>query len=186
MLTHRNLVANVVQMQAAEGISADEVVIGIVPFYHIYGLSVLLNLVLHAGATLVLLPRFEVEAFLRAIERYSVTTAFLVPPIVRTLATHPLVDRYDVEQPALHHVGGRTVAGRDGARLRGADGLRDQAGVRADRDEPHDALDAARRDPAQFRRPAGARYGVSRRRRGNEARVAARASWARSGCAARR
>ena len=102
MLTHRNLVANVLQMQAAEGISADEVVMGIVPFYHIYGLSVLLNLVLHAGATLVLLPRFEVEAFLRAIERYAVTTAFLVPPIVRTLATHPLVDRYDVS--SLRHI----------------------------------------------------------------------------------
>jgi PAS domain S-box-containing protein len=69
---------------------------GVVPFYHIYGFNVVLNLTLHAGATLVVLPRFNVEEFLRAVQDHSVTTAFLVPPIVRTLARHPLVERYDL------------------------------------------------------------------------------------------
>jgi PAS domain S-box-containing protein len=96
MLTHHNLVAGLVQMQAVERMASDEVVMGVVPFYHIYGFNVVLNLTLHAGATLVVLPRFNVEEFLRAVQDHSVTTAFLVPPIVRTLARHPLVDRYDL------------------------------------------------------------------------------------------
>jgi PAS domain S-box-containing protein len=95
MLTHSNLVANLVQMQAVEGMAGNEVVMGVVPFYHIYGFNVALNLALHAGATVVVLPRFNVEEFLRAVQEYAVTTAFLVPPIIRTLAHHPLVDRYE-------------------------------------------------------------------------------------------
>jgi PAS domain S-box-containing protein len=96
MLTHLNLVAGLVQMQAVERMSPGEVVMGVVPFYHIYGFNVVLNLTLHAGATLVVLPRFNVEEFLRAVQDQLVTTAFLVPPIVRTLARHPLVDRYEL------------------------------------------------------------------------------------------
>jgi acyl-CoA synthetase (AMP-forming)/AMP-acid ligase II len=68
MLTHFNLVANLVQMQAVERMAAEEVVIGVVPFHHIYGFNVVLNLTLHAGATLVVLPRFDVEEFLRAVQ----------------------------------------------------------------------------------------------------------------------
>jgi len=96
MLTHFNLVANLVQMQAVERMAAEEVVIGVVPFHHIYGFNVVLNLSLHAGATLVVLPRFDLEEFLRAAQDHSVTTVFVVPPIVRTLAHHPLVERYDL------------------------------------------------------------------------------------------
>jgi PAS domain S-box-containing protein len=96
MLTHYNLVAGLVQMQAVERMDPAEVVIGVVPFYHVYGFHVVLNLTLHAGATLVVLPRFNVEEFLRAVQDHAVTTAFLVPPIVRTLARHPLVERYDL------------------------------------------------------------------------------------------
>lgn len=96
MLTHFNLVADVVHTQAVERMAAEEVVIGVVPFYHIYGFNVVLNLTLHAGGTLVVLPRFNMEEFLRAVEDHGVTTAFVVPPIVRTLAHHPLVERYDL------------------------------------------------------------------------------------------
>lgn len=102
MLTHHNLVANVRQVQAAERMEACEVVLGVMPLYHIYGFSVVMNLTLSAGATLVLLERFEVQPFLETLETYAVTTAFLVPPLVRTLASHPLVDSYDVSR--LRHV----------------------------------------------------------------------------------
>jgi acyl-CoA synthetase (AMP-forming)/AMP-acid ligase II len=51
---------------------------------------------LYAGATLVTQPRFDLEAFLEAIQRYHVTGLSLVPPIVLALAKHPLVDRYDL------------------------------------------------------------------------------------------
>ena len=102
MLTHHNLVANVLQVQAAERMDASEVVLGVMPLYHIYGFSVVMNLTLSVGATLVLLERFEVQPFLETLETYGVTTAFLVPPLVRTLASHPLIDRYDVSR--LRHV----------------------------------------------------------------------------------
>jgi PAS domain S-box-containing protein len=96
MLTHRNIVANIAQIEAAEGIAADEIVIGTLPFYHIYGMVVVMGMALRAGATIVTLPRFDVRAFLETIQNYRVTTAYLVPPIVRTLAKHPLVEQFDL------------------------------------------------------------------------------------------
>ena len=102
MLTHYNLVANVCQVQAAERMDASEIVLGVMPLYHIYGFNVVMNLTLSVGATLVLLERVEVQSFLQTLETYGVTTAFLVPPLVRTLASHPLVDRYDLSR--LRHV----------------------------------------------------------------------------------
>ena len=148
MLTHFNLVANLVQMQAVERMAAEEVVIGVVPFHHVYGFNVVLNLTLHAGATLVVLPRFDVEEFLRAVQDHAVTTAFVVPPIVRTLARPSPGRALRPREPSLHHVGGGAVAGGGRPRLRPPPGLRGQAGVRPDRDGPHDPLDPARRRAA--------------------------------------
>ena len=66
------------------------------PFFHIYGLVVLMNSALQRGATIVTMPRFELEQFLRVIQDYRITRAFVVPPIVLALAKHPLVDEYDL------------------------------------------------------------------------------------------
>jgi acyl-CoA synthetase (AMP-forming)/AMP-acid ligase II len=74
---------------------ADDVLAGIVPFAHVFGLASL-NHALRAGATIVTLPRFELEAFLRMIEEHRVTMVFAVPPIARALARHPLVDSFDL------------------------------------------------------------------------------------------
>ena len=102
MLTHHNLVANMCQTEALERLDVDEVVIGILPFYHIYGMVVVMSLALHQGTTVVTLPRFELEQFLDTMQRHRVTTAYLVPPIVLALAKHPLVDRYDLS--SLRHI----------------------------------------------------------------------------------
>jgi acyl-CoA synthetase (AMP-forming)/AMP-acid ligase II len=97
MLSHRNLVANLCQCQGVWGGSAeDEVVIAVLPFFHIYGLTVLMAFSLWQGATLVMMPRFDLEQFLTIVQDYRVTRAFLVPPIVLALAKHPLVDRFDL------------------------------------------------------------------------------------------
>jgi acyl-CoA synthetase (AMP-forming)/AMP-acid ligase II len=96
MLTHRNLVANLCQIDVANAISQDDVLIAILPFFHIYGMTVLMGQGLRAGATVVTLPRFDLEQFLEALQRYAVTRAALVPPIILALAKHPLVDRYDL------------------------------------------------------------------------------------------
>jgi acyl-CoA synthetase (AMP-forming)/AMP-acid ligase II len=99
MLTHRNLVANICQVDAASQIVREEdVVIGVLPFFHSYGLLVVLNVMLYKGATVVTMPRFELEAFLRTLQDYGVTRAYLVPPIILALAKHPLVEQYDLSK----------------------------------------------------------------------------------------
>lgn len=95
-LTHRNLVANLTQSAALSTVTHDDVILAVLPFFHIYGLQVLMNGVLFNGARAVTLPRFDMEQFLQTIQDHRVTRAALVPPIILGLAKHPLVDRYDL------------------------------------------------------------------------------------------
>jgi acyl-CoA synthetase (AMP-forming)/AMP-acid ligase II len=96
MLTHRNLVANICQMTAHGRLGDDDRVIAVLPFFHIYGLVVLMNLPLYRGATVVTMPRFDLVEFLRAVQDYRITRAWVVPPIVLALVKHPLVDEFDL------------------------------------------------------------------------------------------
>jgi acyl-CoA synthetase (AMP-forming)/AMP-acid ligase II len=95
MLTHRNLVANVAQTIGATGMHEDETLIAVLPFFHIYGMQVLMNCGLRVGATVVTLPRFDLEQFLSVHQEYGVTRSFVAPPIVVALAKHPMVDKFD-------------------------------------------------------------------------------------------
>jgi len=96
MLTHRNLVANLIQTQAALPTSPDDVLIAVLPFFHIYGQTVIMNLGLRSGARIVTMPRFDLDQFLGLIERHRVTKAYVVPPIALALAKHPAVDGRDL------------------------------------------------------------------------------------------
>ena len=98
MLTHRNLVANLHQLAAMEGADSADMTIAFLPFFHIYGLVVILLHGLDRGSTMVTMPRFEMEQFLKVMQDYSITRAYLVPPIVLALAKHPLVDQYDLSK----------------------------------------------------------------------------------------
>jgi 4-coumarate--CoA ligase len=98
MLTHRNLVANVAQTLGAADLREDETLIAVLPFFHIYGMQVLMNCGLRAGATVVTMPRFDLEQFLQIHQDYGVTRSFVAPPIVVALAKHPLVDSYDMSK----------------------------------------------------------------------------------------
>jgi acyl-CoA synthetase (AMP-forming)/AMP-acid ligase II len=66
------------------------------PFFHISGLGPVMNANLRAGATVVTMAGFELEAFLKTVQEHSVTVVWAVPPIVLALTKHPLVDRYDL------------------------------------------------------------------------------------------
>ena len=97
MLTHYNLVAQDTQIAVGgEVIQRGDVVIAVLPFFHIYGMSVIMNHGISQGATLVTMPRFDLALFLQLIQDHRVTRAFLVPPIVLALAKHPIVDDYDL------------------------------------------------------------------------------------------
>ncbi len=95
-LTHRNLVANVLQIGAQLDVGEDEVLIGVLPFFHIYGLTVVLSLALSRGATVVTMPRWDLDGFLELVERHRVTRAMLVPPIILALARDPRVAGRDM------------------------------------------------------------------------------------------
>ncbi len=96
MLTHHNLVANIVQTDTIERLSERETMIGILPFYHIYGMVCLMSCALRVGATVVTMPRFDLEQFLQLVEKYKITMGYIVPPIALALAKHPMVDQYDL------------------------------------------------------------------------------------------
>ncbi|MEE8601254.1 4-coumarate--CoA ligase family protein [Euzebya tangerina] len=96
MLTHQNLVANVVQFSEPQGFTEDEAFVAVLPFFHIYGMQVLMNAGLNVGATIVTMPRFDLEQFLSLNDQYECTRAYVAPPIVVALAKHPLVDQFDL------------------------------------------------------------------------------------------
>ena len=95
MLTHRNLVANLAQIDALEARDIS-VIVGVLPFFHIYGMVVLMNFAMMRRATVVTLPRFELEAFLRVLQDWRIELAHVAPPIVVALAKHPSVANYDL------------------------------------------------------------------------------------------
>ncbi len=96
MLSHRNLVANLKQIEVPMPIGSDDVLIGLLPFFHIYGQTVVLNLGLANGATTVTMPRFDLDRLLEAIERHRATWLHIAPPVVLALATAPEVERRDL------------------------------------------------------------------------------------------
>jgi acyl-CoA synthetase (AMP-forming)/AMP-acid ligase II len=98
MLTHRNLVANLCQGAPALLAGEGERLIAVLPFFHIYGLVVLMGAGLWRGSTLVTMPRFDLEEFLRLLQDQRITRAYVAPPIVLALAKHPLVDSYDLSE----------------------------------------------------------------------------------------
>jgi acyl-CoA synthetase (AMP-forming)/AMP-acid ligase II len=95
MLTHDNLVAQLHQfLSVQEGLEGS--IVGVLPFFHIYGLVLILMAALWRGAPLIVMGRFEIEAFLAALAKYRVEMAPIVPPIVVALAKHPSVTKYDL------------------------------------------------------------------------------------------
>ena len=96
MLTHRNLVANIAQTVGPLQLGPEDSLVAVLPFFHIYGMQVLMNCGLAAGATIVTLPRFDLKQFLGVHQDYRITRSFVAPPIVVALAKHPLVDQFDL------------------------------------------------------------------------------------------
>ncbi|NNC42034.1 MAG: AMP-binding protein, partial [Acidimicrobiia bacterium] len=95
MLTHQNLTVNLAQASVPLEISSDDVLIGVLPFFHIYGMIVIMNMAMLHGATVVTMPRFDLVEFLELVQKYRVSVALLVPPIILALANHPIIDQYD-------------------------------------------------------------------------------------------
>jgi acyl-CoA synthetase (AMP-forming)/AMP-acid ligase II len=80
--------------------------VAVAPFFHVMGFVVSLAVPLAAGATVVTLPRFDLERFLGLAERHRATVLVVPPPLVAALARHPMVDGYDLSRVELIVSGG--------------------------------------------------------------------------------
>jgi 4-coumarate--CoA ligase len=96
MLTHGNLTANIAQTEHVLITEVGDVALATLPFFHIYGMQVLMNGLLANGVTIVTVPRFDMEQALSLVQEHKIGWFFAVPPIVLGLAKHPLVDNYDL------------------------------------------------------------------------------------------
>jgi len=101
LLSHHNLVATLALAEQAFDLDTEDVVIAALPFFHIYGLHVILNMALQAGAAVVSMPRFELGQFLDLIERHRVTRAYIVPAMAVAMADTDLSGR---DLTSLRHV----------------------------------------------------------------------------------
>ncbi|MET7631246.1 MULTISPECIES: 4-coumarate--CoA ligase family protein [unclassified Streptomyces] len=96
MLTHRSMATNLEQLRPFIPMNPGHRILAVLPFFHIYGLTALMNAPLRLGATVVVLPRFDLVQFLTAIEKHRISGLYVAPPIVLALAKHPAVAQYDL------------------------------------------------------------------------------------------
>lgn len=95
-LSHANIVSNVVQTYPVIDVTSGDVVLAILPFFHIYGMTVLLNIALKKRAALVTMAKFDLVEYLTITQNHRCTYLFIAPPVAVALAKHPLVDQYDL------------------------------------------------------------------------------------------
>jgi acyl-CoA synthetase (AMP-forming)/AMP-acid ligase II len=101
MLSHHNLVAELATASARPDVvfpGEQDTLLAFLPYFHIYGIVMFLSYGLSKGATIVNMPRFDLEQYLEQVQRYGVSYLHLVPPIVIALSKHPIVDNYDLSK----------------------------------------------------------------------------------------
>ena len=99
MLHHRNIVANLLQMYSslgAEKYKAGDKWIGVLPFFHIYGLTLLVLQTLHRGIEMLVMPGFDLKGFCSTVQQHKIDFVYVAPPILVRLARDPIVADYDL------------------------------------------------------------------------------------------
>ncbi|KAB8095221.1 hypothetical protein EE612_023058 [Oryza sativa] len=106
MLSHRNLVSNLCSsMFAVAPETAGQVVtLGLMPFFHIYGITGICCATLRHKGTVVVMDRFDLRTFLRALVDHRVMFAPLVPPVMLAMVKSPVADEFDLSDLALKSV----------------------------------------------------------------------------------
>ncbi|HKX06812.1 MAG TPA: long-chain fatty acid--CoA ligase [Stellaceae bacterium] len=98
MLSHANLVANVLQCMAwfPEFRPGEERTLAVLPFFHVFAMTVVMNLSLAAGAEIILLPRFDLKELLKTIHHRRPTSFPGVPTLFTAINNAKHLDRYDL------------------------------------------------------------------------------------------
>ncbi len=98
MLSHSNILANVIQICGwfPDLRWGKERVVAVLPFFHVFGMTVAMNQPLYSGSTLILVPRFEVNDFLKTLHKTKPTLFPGVPTIYVAIVNHPKIGEYDL------------------------------------------------------------------------------------------
>ncbi|MGJ7920484.1 long-chain-fatty-acid--CoA ligase [Neobacillus sp. LXY-4] len=98
MLTHKNLAANTTMCKAwlYKCKSGNETILGVVPFFHVYGMTTVMLLSIMGAHKMVLLPKFDPEAVLKTIDKQRPTLFPGAPTIYIGLLNHPDIKKYDL------------------------------------------------------------------------------------------
>ncbi|KAI0343749.1 AMP binding protein [Trametopsis cervina] len=97
--THRNLVTEVLITRTGfpQRGESKPVMLGVLPYYHIYGATQLLQYPFFHPMPVIVMPRFDVVELCKAIERYQVTQILVVPPMCLALWRHPVIEQYNIK-----------------------------------------------------------------------------------------
>jgi acyl-CoA synthetase (AMP-forming)/AMP-acid ligase II len=117
MLTHRNLVANVAQCMPVIHVDHTDKLLAVLPFFHIYGMTVLMNSGIKRRSQVVTMPRFDLEQFLQITATQGITYVYIAPPVAVALAKHPMVESYDLSSVKCVFSGAAPLDGKLGARV---------------------------------------------------------------------
>lgn len=98
MLTHANLTANTEQclIEFAGVEMGTEKMLGVIPFFHVFAMTVVMNLAVRIGAQIIATPRFDVKDTLKLIHKKKPTCFPAVPAIYNAIANHPDQKKYDL------------------------------------------------------------------------------------------
>ncbi|CAN6234571.1 unnamed protein product [Urochloa humidicola] len=103
MLSHRNLVSNLCSSMFAVGedLVGQVVTLGLMPFFHIYGITGICCATLRAKGTVVVMDRFDLRTFLAALVTHRVMFAPLVPPVMLAMVKSPAAAEFDLSSSGL-------------------------------------------------------------------------------------
>lgn len=106
MLSHRNIIANLCSTLFSVGpeLIGQVTILGLIPFFHIYGLTGIICATMKNKGKVVVMRRYELRSFLSALITHQVTFAPIVPPIILGLVKNPIVDEFDLTKRKLRSI----------------------------------------------------------------------------------
>jgi long-chain acyl-CoA synthetase len=108
-LTHFQLLMNADTPGRLFGVRDDDVVLAVLPLFHVFGLSSILDVCVRFAATMTLVPRFDAGAVLEVIQRDRVTVFEGVPAMYVAVLNHPDLDTYDLSSVRVGVSGGAPI-----------------------------------------------------------------------------
>jgi len=126
MLTHYNITSNIFQISIASTLerARDDIILAHLPFYHIYGMTSVMGASIRLGISMVIMKRFDLEKFLKFIQKFKVTFVLTVMPVLTLLANSPdLVKQYDLSSLRLINNGGTPIVPETARKLQKLTGI---------------------------------------------------------------